>query len=184
MDLFKHIQLPFANVLQYHTKEYMSNFSGEILHVQNIPIPDADMQLINSYLESKGVSKLKNVLAFKRKMEYIDYTDCHVDTNSREYIRCSVVIPVSGCKHTKQYWYSGDYSVEKRTTPSGSDYYAITWNKMPDFAGEVEIYNNPTLVRTDVPHSAYSFNNEYRITCTIRFINNESFEYLSEKLST
>lgn len=186
MKLYSPVILPFAEILQKYTEEQMSIFNTEILHVQNISISESDRKQINEFLNSKNISNLKNILAFKRKMQYIDYTDCHLDVDPNNLpglINCSIVIPVSGCRYTKQYWYTGDFKYRLTKTPSGADYAIIDWNGSPVLTGEVEIYKQPVLVRTDIPHSAYSMNNEYRLTCTIRFTNNETFEYLEEQLS-
>ncbi len=184
MELYKEVHLPFADILKKYTAEYMAESTPDLLDAQIIPIPINERDEINSYLKSKGVSNLGNILAFKRKMPYAGYLDCHIDmSNKSTVMNCSIVIPVSGCRHTKQYWYSGDHTIEHKVTPSGAKYCTVVWNGLPQFAGDVEIYDHPTLVRTNVPHSAYSLGEEYRTTCTIRFNDNESFEYLSEHLS-
>lgn len=183
MKLYQPVQLPFADKLASITNEYMSQFETSNIHIHHIPITDDFRQEINSYLKTKGISNLVNVLCFKRRNSVKSKENCHLDGNSEYVHKCSIVIPVSGCKGTVQYWFDGDYESRlMETEEAKSHYLKLKWNNVTLFQ-EVEIYEQPVLVRTDIPHNGYTPYNEYRVTVTIRFTDNEDFDYLCKALS-
>jgi hypothetical protein len=151
------------------------------MYVKNIIIPSTDKEIINQYLDEHNVSPLLNVLAFKRKTPHINYRSSHIDLDyARNYIKCSIVIPVAGFKNTGQIWYDGNYSTST-IIKDGYIYSEIKWNSPGIEIGRTEI-TSPTLVKTDIPHGVFSNGLEYRTACTIRFKNNEDFDYLADRL--
>lgn len=183
MKLYSPVILPFADVLATIAEAQMSEFTENNSYVKDIIIPDEFRNLINLYLQSKGVSEILNILSFKRKLSMKKYYLTHVDSVEDSVVKNSVVIPVSGCENTSQYWYTGPYELIRLYTISGASYLSPKWKHVGEFLGEVEILS-PMLCRTDIPHSGHNPSENYRTTVTIRFKDNEDFEYLAEKLST
>ena len=182
--LYKNIHFPFTKIFQKYTLDQTAKLNTELLYIREIKISEDDSLTINKYLNERGISDLLNILSFKRKDPIADYHKTHIDSSSLGIIHCSVVIPVSGCQHTEQFWYNGDYEIITKTAPgSSAKYTGIRWKNIPEKIGSVEINNNTTLVKTDIPHGVYSYKDEYRTTCTLRFVNNENFDYLAERLS-
>lgn len=181
MILHKPVNIPFANELIECTRAQISQDDNLPLYVKNIAIDDALRSSINQYLNSKGVSELSNILAFSRRNYHVSMQHSHIDCYNDGIVNCSVVIPVDGCENTGQVWYGGSYetTIIKK---DGYTYSDIVWNSPTKVLGYKSILE-PTLVRTNIPHGVYNSKNEYRTTCTIRFKNNETFEFLAEALS-
>jgi len=184
MKLYNPINFPFSSELQKHTLLKMSEFNSNLVYVLDIEIPNDLRDIINNWLANKGISKIINLRSFKRKHQSFGPKDCHLDVKGDySLIHSSLVIPVEGCKDTVQYWYDGPRTLENTTKSGGPKYIKIHWDEEPKYLGDVEIFTTPVLCKVDIPHSAYSRPDEYRTTCTIRFQDNESFDYLSDKLS-
>lgn len=182
MNLFnQNINIPFSDIIRKYTYEQTKDLHGKELYIQNIIIPDNIKDDINNYLDDRKISPILNFLAFKRINSTYEYKRSHIDYSASGVVNCSIVIPVDGFENTGQIWYDGKYHLKiiKNINYIFAD---IIWE---GHGNEIEktIIESPTLVRTDIPHTAFSRPGEYRTTCTIRFIQNETFEYLSEKLS-
>ena len=184
MKLYSPIDFPFTKEIQKHTLFKMSKLISNNVYVTNIEIPDQLRKIINNWLNERNISSIINILSFKRKQQNLEASACHLDVDHNySLFHSSLVIPVEGCKNTAQYWYDGPYTLINSVAPSGSKYSKIEWLEEPKYLGDIEIFTTPVLCRVDIPHSAYSRPNEYRTTVTIRFQDNESFEYLIDKLS-
>jgi hypothetical protein len=179
LKLYAPVKIPFADIIVSETLKIMNEFNGSRLILKEIPLSN-NINSINSYFNSRGISNLLTKLSFKRLGGELDYRNCHIDGSSLAGWKCSVVIPVSGCKNTFQYWYDGKYT--NKFVAGNPSYGLITWNSTPNYLGKIEIFDSPMLCRVDVPHNAFGKDNEYRITCTLRFAGNETFEYLQEHL--
>jgi hypothetical protein len=179
LKLYKPINFPFIDVIASETLKLMNNVNDGRLSIREIPFSDKVMDDINSYLNLRGVSNLRSKLSFKRLGGVQSHTDCHVDGTSNITYNCSLVIPVYGCKNTYQYWYNGDYTLKFWGEPERG---VVLWNSLPNYLDKIEIYDSSMLCRVNIPHSAVGKDNEYRITCTLRFQENETFEYLYEHL--
>ena len=183
MKLYQPVNFPFMDDLVQATKNTMDRFIEKNIYMSGITIDYSLRSSINKYLEDRGISNLCNLLSFKRIDTEMDYKKCHLDCFADySIINCSLIMPVSGCKNTAQYYYNGNYETENAITLGGSYFIKINWKDEGQYLDKVEISDSPVLCRTDVPHSAYSADG-YRTTITLRFKNNESFEYLAERLS-
>ncbi len=172
--------------LAQQTREHMSTFTTPGIHIQNIPISDDLREETNAVLASVGVSELLNILAFKRTGGVVSPNSCHVDGNPARVCNCSVVIPVDNTAGTLHYWYTGEFELveaDQLNTQSKTKYYKVKWatEQAPTFAQAVEI-TFPTLTRTNIPHGVTGRDDKHRLSCTIRFKNNETFEELFRKL--
>lgn len=182
--LYIPVKIPFQDIITKHTIEQTKQHNSDSLYTERIEIPNDELLEINNYLASVGISKLMVALSFKRNTTYIRYQSSHLDySQAIGVINCSIVIPIEGCKNTGQIWYTGDYNIKIAKMDNGINYALPDWINPGFELDRVEIYDSPMLVRTNVPHSAFSNGHEYRVTCTLRFENNESFEYLAERLS-
>jgi hypothetical protein len=181
MNLYNPVSLPFSDILIRHTLEQTNDLSSDRIYIKNIIIPEDERKTINQYLNNQNVSSLLNILAFKRKIPYVNYRTTHIDYAKENPIKCSVVIPVAGFKNTGQVWYDGNYNILLKVE-TGYEYTKIDWITPGTEIGRAEI-TSPTLVRTDIPHGVFSNKLEYRTTCTIRFKDNEDFDYLAKHLS-
>lgn len=190
MILHTPINLPFADDLRFHTLDQLANFNEDLLYVKVINIPEKLRYSINKYLETKNIGHLMPVLSFKRKNTTAGYQFSHIDWSAKHgIINCSVVIPVAGCKNAGQIWYGGNYTFrgEQQTDPSGRgviDVGRVVWNEPGLVLESAEIHESPQLVRTNLPHNAFSNGDEYRVTVTIRFYGNDDFETLLGKFTS
>lgn len=186
MDYYKPVKLLCSELIKQRTKEFWENskFPPALAYVKRMPFSEEDLSVINEELLSKGLSRVKDALTFKRRTKgTYDVRRCHIDGNSNTIYNCSVVIPVSGCENTEQYWYDGSFKIESQLN-DGVHYYYPVWNGEPQLVEHATIKDDPVLCRVNIPHSTYSNGKEFRITCTLRFENNETFEEIYSKLST
>jgi hypothetical protein len=161
----------------------MAQFGDKFpVQASKVPISAEVRNIINQELFSKGLSELTDILSFKRNNVGINIDGCHVDDGYKSICNVSIVIPVSGYENTGQYWFDGDYKIVKAITPANVTYNALEWNTPGILIGVVNI-TSPMLCRVNIPHGAYGNGLEYRVTATIRFRNNETFEEVYEKLS-
>ena len=178
MELYKPVNVNCANLLKSITAAYMLD---NACSVAKIPLEESVLNIVNAEFNSKGISNIVSPLAFKRNNTSHSTKECHVDGDLGNVRNASIVIPVSGCVNTFQYWYNGDYSLVPIIDKQNISRYIINW-KTSALAGKAHIVDTPMLCRVDIPHGAVANGNDYRITCTIRFKDNESFEELYEKL--
>lgn len=189
MEYYKPVTLECSPLIKKRTKEAMDQFKlvpfrKELVYSKAMKFTEEDRKIINDEVTSKGLSKIKDVLAFKRwgNTKY-DKTSSHIDGNNNVIYNSSIVIPVSGCKDTEQYWLDGEYEIKKEVGASGITYLVPVWKSEPTLVDHVFINDQPMLCRVDIPHNAYGNGRQFRLTCTLRFENNESFEEIYEKLS-
>lgn len=191
MELFRPVKLECFQLIQEFTKTYMSQFNSETFYAIRMPVPQEMRNSINDEFSSYGLSNIGDFLAFKRKTIKISGDACHIDIESKTntMFNASIVFPVSGCDNTAQFWYDGqynltnmEYSINDGLIKTTSTYYGLDWVSEPVFADQVEIKDSPVLCRVNKPHSAFSNGIDYRITCTLRFKNNETYEELCAKL--
>lgn len=151
--------------------------------IENIVLTSELVNTCNNLLSTIGVSPLKNVLAFKRVGGVVAPDNCHIDGNTNDVCNCSIVIPVDNTKGTLHYWYVGlsDINRVRLNTSSNTEYNMLVWREVPSFVEAIQV-ETPMLMRTDIPHSATGRLDAPRLTCTIRFQQNESFEYLYSKM--
>ena len=189
MDYYKPIDISCFDLIKDRTKEFAKElklvpFTKELLYSRRMLFSEEDQQVINKEFELKGLSKIKDVLIFKRwsSLKY-DMNSIHIDGTLDKIYNCSLVIPVSGCKDTEQYWYDGEYEITQIVGKSGIAHLIPKWKSSPKLVDSVHIENCPMLCRVNIPHSAYGNGKQFRLTCTLRFENNETFEEIYEKLS-
>ncbi len=184
MKLYSPVNFPFADALRDATLAKMEALVDEPMYILNVDISQELRDNMNAWLNKREISNIANILSFKRNISKWGPYECHVDArNDYSLIHASLIIPVEGCKNTAQYWYKGPYTTSQGITPSGAKYSKIEWSDTKTYLGKVEIAAAPVLARVAIPHGAYSRPDEYRTTVTIRFEQNESFEYLVDKLS-
>lgn len=180
MELYRPINLKCAEMLKILTSRYMLSFNFAC--VKPMTLPESVLDTVNSEFNSKGVSNIFQPLIFKKSIIEVGPQYCHIDHYEGQRHHASIVIPVMGCRNTYQYWYDGDYDISASFNENAKVAFFSTVWKSAEFIDKVYIFDSPMLCRTDVPHGAISNGREYRVTCTIRFTENETYEELSEKL--
>jgi hypothetical protein len=181
MMLYKPVNLKCFEIIQKEVSEYMKKFKESNL----VFAPAISQELrntVNKELGALGFAEVFDILLFKRRGTPRSENMCHMDGDKDILTSTSLIVPVSGCKGTAQYWYGGPYeTVIQSYTPPGSKqatatYRGVKWNGPAEYLGEVEIFEQPYLTRVDLPHGAYDNGKEDRITITFRFKNNIPFE--------
>jgi hypothetical protein len=167
MNFFHPIQLNCWDLLAQRTRE----------QTQFLPVTANNTKRI-VLKEKHGLPKVRNLLAHKRKSPQFkpSSVNLHIDSFSGDEInKISIVFPIDNCENTAQFWYDGDYIIQKTTTGPDKIPYLQVISKNIKLLDQVEICNTPMIVRTDLPHSAYSMS-DYRLTCTLRFVENIDIE--------
>ena len=188
MDYYKPVKIECAELIKSRTLEYMNQFklkpfSDRLVYTKNVQFTEQDTKTINEEFQDKGLSKIVDVLSFKRWQRNKFHRDyCHLDGHDDLIYNASIVIPISGCKGTEQYWYDGDYEITMIAT-EGVKYFIPKWKTEGKLVASVSIVDTPMLCRVNIPHNAYSNGFEPRLTCTLRFEKNETFEEIYQKLS-
>ena len=159
----------------------MEKFCSENFYVKVIELPEPLKISINRYLNSNGLSDVRNPTVFKHKNSIMSHTKVHIDSIDSVPTHCSIILPICGTQNTKHYWYCGDYHTIM-SVKQNIIYEQIVWDTTPKLIDSIEISNGVFLTKADIPHGASS-NSDYRITATFRFSQNESFDYISRKLS-
>lgn len=198
MKYYSKIHLPFyEKVKQYginFTKRYIDDNSFKFklaIHQISDPLVDLDREWlelsaeIENYFTDLGLSKTWSPVFFIRNIDTCDdIKTIHVDSISEEELhKCTIVIPIRGYTETYHYWYSKNYTVKEFIVyPKGYKSHILEWNGEPKIIDKIELTDTPFLSRADVPHTG-SCGSEQRVTLTIRFKTNYSFEYLTEILN-
>jgi len=180
--LYSPVNFPFVEQIREATLREVQDLNSESVYLRNIPVSDELRHSMNNYLAERGISKIKNILCFKKKNYASHYKITHIDSSGDQIIKCSMVIPVQGCKNTKQQWFDGDYGKKVITRVDGTTFLYVEWKAPGVLLDEVEINDSPMLCKVDIPHNAYNLSDDYRITCTLRFQANEDFDYLLSRL--
>lgn len=176
------VNLETARLLQEFTANLVLE-TKDIQPVFKLHLPFSILETVNEELKSKGVSEVASVLVFHKTTTEVSPSACHVDGNAvQNYLsNVSLVLPVLGCTNdTGQYWYEGPYKLHH--VEAAVRYYKIDWLDTPRLVDHVSI-QAPTLCRVNIPHGAHANGREPRVTCTLRFKANETFEDAHEKLS-
>lgn len=179
MKLYQHARLDTTSKIREYLKDYTGWSNASLQYVK---LPESLIFLLNNELNSKGLPNMRSAYSFRRFNSPFDANTCHVDASDTGLHKVSVIIPISGCAGTCQYWYDGKYHVEKRLSAENISYNHIIWDDEPKLMDSVEICDSPVISKADIPHSVYSANNEYRITYTFRFPENITFDEVCEKL--
>jgi hypothetical protein len=80
------------------------------------------------------------------------------------------------------YWTSGDYTLSKGRDHMGNSRMDVHWNKPAVIVYEEEIVN-PTLVKVNIPHGAYSRQDgTYRLILSVRLEKNETFDNIVNRI--
>jgi hypothetical protein len=169
------------------TIEQTNNLSPKLSHIQRIKLSASDKIFIDNELTKIGLPKCKSLLAFKRAWPKFKPSPQHLHVDwfgDDEINHVSIVFPVENCQGTAQFWYNGDYRLHKEVigTNSITAYYKVIGGNL-DLLDQVEIFDSPMIIRTDIPHSAYC-GSKYRLVCTLRFETNIDIETSCSKLSS
>lgn len=187
MRLYYPINLNCWDLIRRLTIEQTHDLSTKSSLNKHIKLPPIDQIFIDIELKKLGLPKCKSLLAFKRawpKYEPNPY-NLHVDWFGNDEINhVSIVFPVENCQGTAQFWYDGDYTLDKKIigTDVTTTYYHVNVKDSLNLIGSVEISTTPMLVRTDLPHCAYA-GNDYRLVCTMRLTENIDLDTAIEILS-
>lgn len=180
MQLYYPINLKCWDLIRRLTIEQTNDLSPKLSHSQRIKLSASDKIFIDTELKKIGLPKCKSLLAFKRAWPKFKPSPQHLHVDwfkDDEINHVSIVFPVENCQGTAQFWYGGDYKLDKKTigTDNITAYYSVDVQNSLNLIGSVEISTIPMLVRTDLPHCAYAGNN-YRTVCTLRFTENIDIE--------
>lgn len=182
-NLYKKISIEYTDLIKQEVLKQCVHMDVGTL---KIPLMGELYDKVNEQFISRNLSCVKYLYVFKRRNVGVNPEPCHVDCREKSpdnMTNSSIVIPVSGCKNTAQYWMDGEYKLHKQTLKPGVQYFKLEWVGDIKLIGLVEIYDSPVLCRVNIPHHAYANGVEDRITCTMRLENNEPFEEIYEKLS-
>lgn len=164
-----------SRILNDHVN--LENFKITNFQISGIPISflsiDVVKWLLNHNLEPKS-----SIMFFRNSQEY-NAKVAHVDTTMDQNINetAGINIDISGV--TQMFWYSSDNIYKKTNLPDAT----VLWNLCPRQSkntvfwkidklqkiDEVVFDNAPYLVRVDIPHMVKLFNDEPRLTISIRF---------------
>ena len=140
---------------------------------------------LNNYLGSLGFPLIRGVLGFKRTNIKPNPYLAHIDGDPIKTTTASLIIPVSGCKDTRMFWFTGDYRLVMSQHGPASGYanaWHLQWQGSPRYLDSVAVIDTPMLCRVNIPHEAYSNGREPRVTVTLRFQGNPLFDDLVKLL--
>ena len=189
MKLYHPINLKCWDLISRLTIEHTKHFPETFSNFANIKhfISESDRDVINTELRESGLPNYRELLAYKRvQPKSVCLDSLHVDPFvpiAGEINKITIIFPVENCRGTAQMWYGGNYSLfEKRYGPR-KDYitFGVNGHGELNYLGEVEICDQPMIVRTDVPHTVYS-TDKYRLVCTLRFSENIDMNYIVSRL--
>jgi hypothetical protein len=173
-------------LLAAFTEKYMEQYNTESVYMVKVTLPDRVKQILDAELVGLGLSRSVGTVAFKRNTStefdkgqytHVDYSD-HTDAITN----ASIIVPVSECLGTGMYWTSGDYTLSKGRDHMGNSRMDVRWNKPAVIVYEEEI-TTPTLVRVNIPHGAYSRQDDtYRLILSVRLEKNETFDNIVDKI--
>lgn len=167
-------------LLAAFTEKYMEPYNTEPVYMVKVTLPDRVKQLLDAELVGLGLSRSVGTVAFKRntapEFDPVKYTHVDYDDRTDTVTNASIIVPVSGCEHTRMFWVDGDYTLTKSHDRSGNSRMDVTWHAPGQVVYEEEI-TEPTLVRVDTPHGAYSRQDgTYRLILSVRLEQNETFD--------
>jgi hypothetical protein len=185
MQYFQYLDCNFLQDLQTKARDQAPSFIDT--HVANgstCLFREFDQELttkIGKVFADLGLGPLHPVLWFVRYRDWqMSPQKTHLDGMvSRPW--ASIVIPVMGCRNSFQYWYDGDYSREGQTSanvPGGR----VIWSGTSRLVAIADTSDRCILSRVHVPHGAVSNSTDIRVTCTLRFQENWTFEHLQQRL--
>jgi len=167
-------------LLAAFTEQYMAQYNTDPVYMVKVVLPDRVKQMLDAELIGLGLSGSVGTVAFKRntapEFDQVKYT--HVDYNERTntITNASIIVPVSGCQNAKMFWVDGDYELTKSHDHAGNSRMDVAWTTPGQVVYEEEI-TQPTLVRVDTPHGAYSRQDgTYRLILSVRLEQNETFD--------
>lgn len=188
MQYFQYLDCGFLQDIQLSARLMTSKLKNHLTieHANHCFFQEFDQTItdkINGIFTDLGLGELHPILWFVRHRDYeMSPNKVHIDGNhTRPW--ASIVIPVSGCENTFQYWYDGDF-VRAGSTLAAISGGKVQWTGVPRLAAIADTSHKCLLGRVNIPHGAVSNHNDIRITCTLRFKQNWTFEALLEKLST
>jgi hypothetical protein len=177
------------------TRRYLTEHNLHHIYQVTVPIPIALRQLVDAELAEYGLSKSIQFLAFKRRGYFgddarlINSPGVHVDWNDKlnRITKASIIFPVEGCQDTYMYWVDGKYSTETAFAENQNgkpiSNKKVCWAEPGAMGEKAYITEVPTVVRTDIPHSATSRSDgTYRTILSLRLRDNESFDSIVEKI--
>lgn len=181
MILYKKINLRcYIQLKEYALKHSMSYYGKpDGMEFHNFPIYLKKM--LDDEMIEKGLGHTKPPLYFyKKNIHEFSHESCHIDGNALNITNLSLILPIRGCENTKQYWYSGKYSLSV-ANESNVSYIKISWNEgPPTLLDTIEICDAPLLCNVSIPHAVVTNETEQRVTCTIRFQKNWSMEEIKD----
>jgi len=175
-----------AKLIAAYVEKHMEQYSGDAVYMVRVVLPDRVRQILDDELASLGLSASVGTVAFKRNTaaQFDKGQHTHVDYNEHNdaITNASIIVPVSGCDGTGMYWASGDYTLTKSRDYMGNARMDVHWNRPAVIAHEQTIVE-PTLVRVNIPHGAYSRQDgSYRLILSIRLEQNEPFDHIVSRL--
>ena len=173
-------------LLSTYVEKYMSTYVNDPIYMVKISLPDRVKNILDSELNELGLSKSIGTVAFKRntskEFDKLKFTHVDYDTITDKITDASIIIPISGCEDTRMFWATGNYSLIKGYDSQGNSRMDVDWITPGQVVYEEEIIQ-PTLVRVNVPHGAYSRQDgTYRLILSIRLERNEEFDRIVEIL--
>jgi len=151
-----------------------------------VVLPDRVKQILDAELIGVGLSRSVGTVAFKRntapEFDRVKYTHVDYDERTDAITDASIIIPISGCQNTKMFWVDGDYTLTKSHDHAGNSRMDVAWNTPGHIVCEEEI-TEPTLVRVNTPHGAYSRQDgTYRLILSVRLEKNETFDNIVNRI--
>jgi hypothetical protein len=140
------------------------------------PMPPELLFVLSGWFKKRGLY-LQNIYSFIRRPHQFHPYEIHVDQHMGQLCSASLVIPCLG--HGPMIWYRGDYRPKPHKHHSGANWSDLDWVDGPYEIHKEEI-PGPSLCKVDIPHTALCMSEEPRITVTMRFRTNPSFDDLAE----
>lgn len=160
------------------------DFNESLIYTIPANPTQAEWDKINEVFRIRGLSDVAHLLCVKRKVpNWYNYRFSHVDINpiTQTLNNATFIIPVYGYENTEQYWFKGDYTLEKSTMNICAPAYKINWSSEPEMLDKFTVTDGIWLTNGSLPHNVYCIGDGYRLICSLRLTNNETMEEILEK---
>jgi hypothetical protein len=178
--------LKCRKLIAAYVEQAMSQYASDRIYMIKVALPDRIRHMLDTELSGLGLSTSIGTVAFKRntatQFDKTQYTHVDYDEHTNTVTDAGIIIPVSGCDGTGMYWVDGNYTLTKSHDHAGNSRMDVAWNTPGKIVHQVQI-TEPTLVRVNIPHGAYSRQDgSYRLILSVRLKNNETFDSIVDKL--
>ena len=173
-------------LLAAFTEKHMEQYNTDPVYMVKVTLPERVKQILDAELVALGLSPAVGTVAFKRNtavdFDPVRYTHVDYDERTDDITNASIIVPVSGCQGSRMFWVDGQYTLTRSHDRSGNSRMDVDWHGAGQVVCEQEIVE-PTLVRVNTPHGAYSRQDgSYRTILSLRLRDNESFEHIVDKI--